>query len=80
VKAEDAKWFRPLWVRAAVTIGLAGWCAYEWLINKDEMWGTLVGACLIYSLYNFFYAFPKETAVEPIEPASPPPGNDRNDP
>ena len=76
MKAEDAKWFRPLWLRIVITGGLAVWCAVEWLVNKDQLWGTLVGAALAYSLYNFFYAFPKETADEPGQAANPPAGDD----
>lgn len=77
LKANDVNWFRPLWRRVAVTAFLAVWCAWEWLWNKDQFWGFLVAAALVYSLYNFFYAFPKEEPVhEQIQPPRPPEGND----
>ena len=60
MKANDVNWFRPLWRRVAVTGFLAAWCAWEWLWSKDTFWAVLVTAALAYSLYNFFYAFPKE--------------------
>lgn len=70
LKPNDVTWFKPLWRRVAVTAFLAVWCAWEWLWNQEPFWGVLVGAALAYSLYNFFYAFPKEeTADEPIPPA-----------
>jgi len=59
MKPEDAAWFRPLWLRVVVTGGLAIWCAIEWWIG-DAFWGMLTGAALAYSLYNFFYAFPRD--------------------
>lgn len=60
MKSSDVNWFRPLWRRVAVTAFLALWTAWEWLWNQEPFWGVLVGAAFAYSLYNFFYAFPKE--------------------
>lgn len=66
LKPNDVNWFRPVWRRVVVTAFLAAWCVWEW-INGDMFWSVLVTAALAYSLYNFFYAFPKD------EPALPPP-------
>ena len=71
LKPNDVKWFKPIWRRVAVTAFLAVWCAWEWIWNQEPFWGVLVGAALAYSLYNFFYAFPKE---EPANEQIPPPG------
>ncbi|WP_375451763.1 hypothetical protein [uncultured Devosia sp.] len=60
MKANDVNWFRPLWRRVTVTGFLMVWCAWEWLWNKDELWGSLISAALAYSIYSFFYAFPKD--------------------
>ncbi|KKC39607.1 hypothetical protein WH87_05450 [Devosia epidermidihirudinis] len=78
LKQNDLNWFRPLWRRVAVTGFLAVWTAWEFLWTKDQFWGLLVAAALAYSLYNFFYAFPKEEPanVEPTEPARPTEGED----
>jgi len=78
LKANEVSWFRPLWRRVAVIVFLAIWCAWELLWTQDQFWAFLVGAALIYSLYNFFYAFPKE---EPdngnqSQPPQTPDGND----
>ena len=78
MKANEVSWFRPLWRRVAVTVFLAIWCVWELLWTQDQFWAFLVGAALIYSLYNFFYAFPKE---EPdngnqSQPPQTPDGND----
>ena len=75
MKPNDIDWFRPLWRRVAVTGFLAIWCGWEWLWNKEPFWGVIVGAALIYSLYNFFYAFPKEPSNgNDTQPPRPPQG------
>ena len=78
MKDSEVKWFRPLWRRVAITGFLAVWTAWEILWNKDQFWGFLVGAALLYSLYNFFYAFPREKPadVDQPQPQSPPEGED----
>ena len=80
MKQQDANWFRPLWRRVALTAFLALWLAWEALWNQDQFWSLLVGAALAYSLYNFFYAFPKEEqADEQVSPPPPADGEDRQD-
>ncbi|MHA6692798.1 hypothetical protein [Devosia sp. A449] len=77
LKQNDLNWFRPLWRRVAVVVFLIIWLGWEVLWNQDSFWSLLVGAALAYSLYNFFYAFPKETpSDEPIQPPNPPEGDD----
>ena len=77
LKSNDVNWFRPLWRRVALTVFLAVWLAWEVFWNKDQFWGFLVGAALLYSLYNFFYAFPKEEpSDEPTQSPRPPEGED----
>ena len=63
MKPNDVTWFRPLWRRVAVTAFLAVWCGWEWF-NGETFWGVLVGAALAYSLYNFFYTFPKDEPTD----------------
>lgn len=78
MKQNDLNWFRPLWRRVAVTGFLAAWCAWEFLWSKDQFWAWLVAAALAYSLYNFFYAFPKEEPNngQPDQPPRAPEGDD----
>ncbi|WP_354062241.1 hypothetical protein [Devosia sp. 2618] len=77
LKENDVKWFRPLWIRICLAVFLTAWLAWELFFTKDQFWALLVGAALAYSLYNFFYAFPKEDpADEQISPPRPPEGND----
>ncbi|WDR03015.1 DUF3329 domain-containing protein [Devosia algicola] len=59
MKENDLIWFRPLWRRVAITSFVAIWCAWEWLGTKDQFWGTLTAFALAYSLYTFFYAYPR---------------------
>lgn len=78
LKQNDLTWFRPLWRRVAVAVFLTAWLGWELLWSKDMFWALLVGAALAYSLYNFFYAFPKEepTNGEPTQAPPPPDSND----
>jgi len=77
LKQSDLNWFRPLWRRVAVVLFLAVWLGWELLWSGEMFWALLVAAALAYSLYNFFYAFPKEEpADEQIQPPSPPEGDD----
>lgn len=77
LKTNDVNWFRPLWRRVAVAVFLSLWLAWELLWSKDQFWALLVGAALAYSLYNFFYAFPKEDKTDGQIP--PPPETDGED-
>lgn len=77
LKTNDVNWFRPLWRRIAVAVFLTAWLGWELLVSKDQFWAVLVGLALAYSLYNFFYAFPKEEPVnEQIPPPPAPEGED----
>lgn len=77
LKQNDLNWFRPLWRRVAVVVFLAAWLGWELIWTRDSFWALLVGAALAYSLYNFFYAFPKEgTTDEQIPPPPPPESED----
>jgi len=81
LKQNDLNWFRPLWRRVAVVAFLAVWLAWEAFWTKETLWIVLVGAALAYSLYNFFYAFPKEEPQnDPLPPADPADREDRQDP
>ncbi len=73
LKGNDANWFRPMWRRVSITVFLAIWLAWEVFWNQDQFWAFLVGFALLYSLYNFFYAFPKEEPKNdnPAESAPP---------
>lgn len=82
LKSTEATWFRPLWRRIAVTAFLAVWLAWELIWTQDSFWALLVGAALAYSLYNFFYAFPKEepaAAADPQEETPPRTSEERPD-
>lgn len=77
MQKNDISWFRPLWRRVAVTVFLAAWVVWELFWTQDQFWAFLVGAALAYSLYNFFYAFPKEEPDngDQSEPPRPPKGD-----
>lgn len=76
LKNNDLTWFRPLWRRVAVAAFLSVWLAWEVLWTKDQFWAVMVGLALAYSLYNFFYAFPKEDPEREQIASSPAPEGD----
>lgn len=78
MQKSDVSWFRPLWRRVAIAVFLTAWLAWELIWTQDHFWALLVGAALAYSLYNFFYAFPKEEPDngDQSEPPPPPQGDD----
>lgn len=56
-KMPDAStWFKPLWVRIAVTLFCLAWTAWEWLYNKDQFWGILTLGMTGWAIYTFFIA------------------------
>lgn len=81
LKENDLNWFRPLWRRVAVVVFLTAWLIWEVVWTKETLWMVLVGAALAYSLWNFFYAFPKEEPKnEQVPPAGSVDGDERQDP
>ena len=53
---DASQWFKPLWVRILVTLFVAGWVAWEWLVSKDQFWGILTLGMLGWAIYTFFIA------------------------
>jgi len=80
LRENDLNWFRPLWRRVTVVVFLTAWLIWEVVWTKETLWMVLVGAALAYSLWNFFYAFPKEEPKnEQVPPAGPVDGDERSD-
>lgn len=86
---SDLKFFRPLWLRAAITAGLAVWCGLEIVLSHDQLWIGITGFGVAYCLYNFFWKWPKQmpaaapapgeavaAAPETIAPPAEPPGSE----
>lgn len=76
MKQSDISWFQPLWRRVAVTGFIAAWLAWELIWTRDSFWALLVGAALVYAVYTFFYAFPKEQPDEQSQSSRPPERDD----
>ena len=71
---KDAKFFRPLWIRVALTGVLVVWFAAEMIFSHDQMWIVVTAAGIAYCVWNFFLRFPKELpAADPIAGAVPTP-------
>ena len=60
---RDLKFFRPLWLRVAITVALAAWCALEIILSHDQLWIGVTGFGVAYCLYNFFWKWPKTLPV-----------------
>ena len=72
LKENDLTWFKPMWRRVAVAVFLTLWLGWELLFTRDMFWALLVGAALAYVAWNFFYTYPKDTAVvEPVDAPKP---------
>ncbi len=69
---RDYKFFRPLWLRVGITLGLVVWCALESIYSHDGMWITITALGIIYCVWNFFLRFPKEPPVDTTSPPPPP--------
>ena len=67
MKASELNWFRPLWKRLTVVIFLSIWLVWELFGTQDQFWAAMVGIVLAYSVYNFFYAFPKEAPKSEVQ-------------
>lgn len=57
IRDQDLEFFRPLWLRVAVTAFCTLWALFEWFIAGSPFWGTLAGACAIYCYYRLFLTF-----------------------
>ena len=62
-------WFKPWWRRAILIGVVAIWCGWEWLYNKDQMWGYITLAALAYAVWSFGINFDKE--LKKFEDAQP---------
>lgn len=76
LKENDYKFFRPLWLRIAITAALAIWCALEIVFTHEQLWIGITGVGVIYCLYNFFWKWPKDlpsaAAAGPVSAADAP--------
>ncbi len=56
--------FKPLWIRIAVTAFCFGWTVFE-LVSGSPFWAILFGAMGVYCAHQFFVAFdPKDPEEE----------------
>ena len=75
---RDAKFFRPLWIRALVTGLLVVWFALEVIFSHDQLWMGITAVGVVYCVWNFFLRFPKDVPVAdtpaavPASPDDPP--------
>ena len=70
---RDLRFFRPLWVRLAVTGIVVVWFLVETILSHDMLWIGITAIGVIYCIWNFFLTFPKDLpAADPANPAPPP--------
>ena len=62
---KDTNWFRPLWIRIAVTAVCVGWFAWEVLYTHDQLFMALAAAAIGYCVWNLFLKFPKTPNTTP---------------
>jgi hypothetical protein len=65
LKENDISFFKPMWIRGAISVFLAIWLGWELLYTGDMFWASIVGLVLVYFVWNFFIKFPKGDAQPP---------------
>ena len=68
---KDAKFFRPLWIRVAVTGVLVAWFAVEATFSHDQLWMGVTAVGVVYCVWNFFLRFPKSFPADVAAPTPP---------
>ena len=65
MKQSDADFFRPLWLRIALTVAVAVWFILEAMFSHDQLWMVITGIAFAYCIWSFFISFPKTPADPP---------------
>ena len=55
---QTSPFYRPLWRRIAITLGVALWLRFE-LYGGSSLWIAIAGAMLCYAVWIFFLSWPK---------------------
>lgn len=55
---QTSPFYRPLWRRIAITLGVAVWLGFE-LYGGSGLWIAIAGAMLCYAVWIFFLSWPK---------------------
>jgi len=64
-------WFEPLYRRIILLAIIAAWCVWEWVWNKDQFWGAITLAMIVYAIWTFFINFDKALAKQREDNAKP---------
>ncbi|MEH6719091.1 MAG: DUF3329 domain-containing protein [Aurantimonas endophytica] len=55
-KEAQHPFYRPLWVRIAITAVVIGWSALEWA-NGETIWGALTAGIAGWAIWMFFITY-----------------------
>ena len=55
---QTSPFYRPLWRRVAITLGVALWLGFELYVGGG-LWAVIAGAMLCYAVWTFFLSWPK---------------------
>lgn len=61
---QSSPFYRPLWVRVAITAFVAGWFAVE-TYNGETLWSAIAALMLGYAIWTFFLSWPKTPDENP---------------
>jgi len=64
IRDKDLEFFRPVSRRYGITIFLAIWSIFEWLVAGSPFWGILSGALAVYCYIRLIQNFPAEPPAE----------------
>ena len=55
---QSSPFYRPLWVRLAITAFVIGWFAVE-TYNGNSFWSAIAALMVGYAIWTFFLTWPK---------------------
>ena len=70
-KEAQHPFYRPLWVRIAITAAVIGWSVLEW-VNDQPIWGSLTAAIAVWAIWIFFITYNPDAPRSAAETTRPP--------
>jgi uncharacterized membrane protein YjjB (DUF3815 family) len=60
--------YKPLWRRVVIVAVIAAWLALEIYRESESLWIMIAAAMLVYAVYTFFIAWPKDAPKDDAGP------------
>jgi hypothetical protein len=76
-KEAEHPFYRPLWVRIAITAAVIGWSILEW-VNDEPIWGALTAAIAAWAIWMFFITYDPDAPRGEAKANEPPADQDED--